>query len=487
MENAKPFIHKFSTKDHHYIYDVNSNRVFQVGKITSGIIDYHSTHTPAELTRLFPHYAQSEIKRELKEIKDAAAEKNLFSANRPDKFVYQQNPPVKELLAGSSLGQLILNVTEMCNFRCTYCTYGGRYKNRRTHSEKKMSWQIARKAVDRYLERAGPEVRLSFYGGEPLLNFSLIKKIVAYVEKKTTRKINWNMTTNGSLLNPGICDFLKERNFNITVSLDGSRDIHDRYRINTRGNGTFDKIYKNLQYLYHLDRDYYHRHILFSIVCAPPFRLGEISGFFSSDPLVRENSQLFSFMDYTIQDFPYQTTDEDYGQMDAERETLLQEYFKEIKTHKRQFSLQQNLFEKDMVRFYHRPKTVLGDTIPLNGCCLPSTRRLFVSADGILYICEKEDSAYPIGNVDTWIDPEAVERLITEYEQMSGSCFDCWACRLCSACFASHVKDGALDPGIRESECVGIRMKMHMMMENYYGTLESDLSAFDHFSDIQLV
>jgi uncharacterized protein len=455
--------------------------VFQVNKICSDIIDYYLTHSPEELHALFPHYACADIKKELAKINETAAATHAFSVDRPHHFIYEQGTPLRTLAKGSSPDLLILNVTEKCNLRCRYCVFSGIYKNRRSHSEKQMPWEIARLAINNHIMRSGSVLRFSFFGGEPLLNFRLIKKIVNYVEEKTTKKVYWSMTTNGTLLTPDIWAFLKEHDFLITVSLDGPKEIHDRYRTDRNGKGTFDKIYKNLMYLYQHDQDYYHNNILFANVCAPPFRLNEVHEFFCSDPLVRENKMSFSYMNNPIHDFFYLPVPADYQQLTIEHGQLCSDFFQALLSHDKQLSsLQRSLFERDIVRFYNRPKTDLGNSIHLNGCCFPGSRRLFVSVDGTLYLCEKEDNAYPLGNAETGIDPKAVERLIEDYQRLSRSCFTCWLCRLCPVCFIAHIKDKTLDPETRESNCQTLRKQWHALFENYYYALESDIHAFDY-------
>lgn len=149
-----------------------------------------------------------------------------------------------------NLRQLILQVTQNCNLRCKYCVYSGSYVNR-THTKKRMSFEIAKQAVDFYFAHntnkdAGV---ISFYGGEPLLEMELIKKIVVYSEKLYEGKeLRFNMTSNATLLTDEIADFLYEHNFNLTISLDGPEEVHNQSRVFADSKtGTFQCIIKNLE------------------------------------------------------------------------------------------------------------------------------------------------------------------------------------------------------------------------------------------------
>ena len=149
-----------------------------------------------------------------------------------------------------NIRQLILQVTQNCNLRCKYCVYSGSYVNR-THTKKRMSFEIAKQAVDFYFAHninkdAGV---ISFYGGEPLLEMDLIKKVVAYSEKLYEGKeLRFNMTSNATLLTDEIADFLYEHNFNLTISLDGPEEVHNQSRVFADSKtGTFHCIIKNLE------------------------------------------------------------------------------------------------------------------------------------------------------------------------------------------------------------------------------------------------
>lgn len=137
-------------------------------------------------------------------------------------------------------------ISQECNLRCKYC-YGkdGEYSNKG-----KMDFSIAKKAINYFVDQA-PSDKLSicFFCGEPLVNFSLMKEVVAYVreiEKRTDKKFTFSMTTNATLINEEIRAFIKENNISITVSIDGDRDMNDANRFYANKHGIYDDIKNNI-------------------------------------------------------------------------------------------------------------------------------------------------------------------------------------------------------------------------------------------------
>ena len=131
------------------------------------------------------------------------------------------------------LRSLVLQVTAACNLRCGYCYYGKDASS--PVSLEPMTFDVAARAVDFLFDQSGPlsTVTLVFFGGEPLLQFDLLTRVGAYARKQTAargKKIHFSLTTNGTLLNHRIIDFLNENHISTTVSMDGFKASHDRYR-----------------------------------------------------------------------------------------------------------------------------------------------------------------------------------------------------------------------------------------------------------------
>jgi len=148
------------------------------------------------------------------------------------------------------LTNIQLHVTHSCNLNCSYCyAGGGNYGGKEDY----MSFETAKKAIDHLLKNSGcMKVSVSFFGGEPLCNLDLIKKVVPYGReeaKKINKEIHFGMTTNGVLLTKENVDYLLENNIDFMISLDGTKEVHDKSRKDNNGNGTFDRIMENVDYI----------------------------------------------------------------------------------------------------------------------------------------------------------------------------------------------------------------------------------------------
>jgi len=184
MMNQKPFILKFRTRDNYYIYDVHTNRILLVNRAMYDIVDICRTKTKdevfAELERIHP---LPDLEFAYGRINELIARHDLFAPN----ILKTRVPLVSEdevvKLLSQGIMQLCLEVTEACNMRCKYCAYSGGYPYNRRHGSRYMDFGTAKAAIDYFLPRASSEegVAIGFYGGEPLLNFKLIRECVEYI------------------------------------------------------------------------------------------------------------------------------------------------------------------------------------------------------------------------------------------------------------------------------------------------------------------
>ena len=142
--------------------------------------------------------------------------------------------------------KITLSLTHSCNLACDYC-YAGHSMNRH------MPFETARRAIDFAMERtrSGDKIEIGFFGGEPLLRFEMIKKVVRYIRQQTAqspRQIVLSITTNGTILSEEILDFLEREGIDLCISIDGPKRLHDRHRVYRNGRGSFDDVFANLQW-----------------------------------------------------------------------------------------------------------------------------------------------------------------------------------------------------------------------------------------------
>lgn len=260
MEN-KPFVHMLKTPLAKYAFDVNTNQLIQVNE---ELYDYLKKSSDASIS--------SAAKKQL----DFLTSHGYLSSKHPKKMKHYQSD-LLEYQLNENVAQVTLQVTQQCNFRCSYCPYTtAEFDVQRKHNSNTMSYETAKAAVDFFAEHSANQndVCVGFYGGEPLLEYDLIKAMVEYSEKIFKGKnLTFTVTTNGSLFTPENVKFFNEHNFNVMISLDGPPEVHDRSRkFAATGMGTFSVIAKNIQMIKEDFPEFFNK-ISFNIVIDPRYHV----------------------------------------------------------------------------------------------------------------------------------------------------------------------------------------------------------------------
>ncbi|WZL71536.1 thioether cross-link-forming SCIFF peptide maturase [Clostridiaceae bacterium 35-E11] len=231
-------IHKFIQDDMKIVLDVNSGAVHVIDEMIYDILDdYKEMHEEMIIQKLSSKYKKEEIVEGIEEIKILEKEGLLYTE---DTYVHHpafvnRNPVVKALC---------LHIAHDCNIRCKYCFASqGDFKGHRSL----MSEEVGKKAIDLLIENSGSRrnLEVDFFGGEPLMNFEVVKKIVDYGkerEKETNKRFRFTITTNGVLLDQKTIEYINENMDNVVLSIDGRKEVNDRMRYTINGNGTYDVI-----------------------------------------------------------------------------------------------------------------------------------------------------------------------------------------------------------------------------------------------------
>ena len=185
------------------------------------------------------------------------ADGKLFSEDKYENlaFDFKARPVVVKALC--------LHVAHTCNLNCSYCFASqGKYHGERAL----MSYEVGKRALDFLVENSGTRrnLEVDFFGGEPLMNFEVVKQLVAYarsIEKEHYKKFRFTLTTNGMLIDDDVIDFCNRECHNVVLSLDGRKEVHDRYRVDYAGNGSWERVVPKFQKLVQArgDKDYYIR------------------------------------------------------------------------------------------------------------------------------------------------------------------------------------------------------------------------------------
>ncbi|MBQ8582913.1 MAG: thioether cross-link-forming SCIFF peptide maturase [Ruminococcus sp.] len=234
-------IHKFKLNGFNIVLDVNSGGVHIVDELTYDLLDNveppFDEHCPEKVVnKLSISYPADEIESCYQEIKELYNDKILFSEDDYEKYAkYSVASPVKAMC---------LNIAHDCNLRCKYCfaSTGDFGKGR-----KLMSFDTGKHAIDFLLENSGdrPNLELDFFGGEPLMNFDVVKQIVKYARSREAefgKKFRFTITTNGLLLDDDKIDFINKEMSNVVLSIDGRKEVNDYFRVRVDGTGCYDKI-----------------------------------------------------------------------------------------------------------------------------------------------------------------------------------------------------------------------------------------------------
>jgi len=257
--------HQYVLGGHHIVLDVYSGSVHLVDEVAYDVIGLYETHTREEIIdAMLSKYADNpEVTREeLGECLDQIEElKQMGKLFTPDTFAPMAGK-LKERSAGV-VKALCLHVAHTCNLNCSYCFASqGKYHGDRAV----MSFEVGKQALDFLIANSGTRrnLEVDFFGGEPLMNFDVVKQLVAYarsVEKEHNKNFRFTLTTNGVLIDDDVIDFANRECSNVVLSLDGRKEIHDRFRVDYAGNGSWEKIVPKFQKMVEArnGREYYMR------------------------------------------------------------------------------------------------------------------------------------------------------------------------------------------------------------------------------------
>jgi len=482
------FIKKFKTDNNFYIYDVNTNEFIKVDKVIWNIFPDEAGRRE-DYQALILKWGKENIQKSLKEIQEAILKQNLFKANRPIIGVPMRKDQLKKHIDGYN-NQTCLNITDDCNFRCKYCTYSGIYPDHRTHSKKNMSWTTAKKALDDFIHnsRFVENPSLSFYGGEPLLAMDLIKKCVNYLKQKD-KHCHYNLTTNGALLNGNNKQFFIDEGFNVTVSLNGPEDIHNAYRVFPNGKPSWQIIMKNLMGIKSKNEEYFIKHINFSCVFTPPYRLKEvILYFYESFPGMNVR---FNNVDIYNTDYFYRNYSKlEMSSFSKQIRELLESY-KELFINSYQYdnylSLIETIVGNDILDLHKRNKEYLCDIVLSQGPCIIGERRLFVTTEGNYMPCERVHLFPFVGNINKGLNYNKIYNIMIQYNNVFSSiCTNCPYVRLCYKCYKDIILNKGFNMHLAKELCNKKQLEVKNKISLYLYLVEQNKDAFKKMESIKL-
>ena len=386
--------------------------------------------------------------------------------------------PTLQAALQTQLRQIVLQVTQNCNLRCSYCAYSGSYFNR-AHTNKRMRVETALRAVDFFLARSSgvEEVTIGFYGGEPVLEFDLIKQVVEHVEKHyPARKVRYNFTTNLTLFTDEVIDYVLEKNIQIMISIDGPQPVQDKYRTFVNGKGSFATVMANARRIKERDPNYYQT-CFTNTVASPGEDYESIREFLDHSELFGPLHSSFTQVNDVGLKEAVTYGDEYYRMVRREKFKMLLFTLGEIDS-----SRASRMFAQEKATILHTNRELIGGgTLHSKkghpgGPCVPGLHRFFVDVDGNFYPCERitEDAAFQVGNLDTGFDLEKVEKIINVGRCTKEECLTCWAFLHCGTCIANMVEEASATREARLRRCPQVRGGVidklsDVEMVKYYG------------------
>lgn len=410
-------IHKFKAKDMNILLDVNSGGVHIIDDITYELLDEikppFEKECPNEvLCKLSQKYEEDDIKESYEEILYLYEDKVLYSDDIYGDFA---NTAVE-----SPIKAMCLHIAHDCNLRCKYCFAStGDFGTGR----KLMPFETGKAAIDFLLEKSvGREnLEVDFFGGEPMMNFEVVKQIIEYArskEEESGKHFSFTITTNGMLLTDDNIDYINKEMYNVVLSIDGRREVNDRMRVRVDGSGCYDKIVPKFKKLVEKrgDKEYYVRgtYTKYNLDFSDDVMHLYEAGFdeISVEPVV-ENPKV-----------EYAITEEDLDRIYAEYDKLV-DRIAEVKKRGEHIN-----FFHFMIDLEQGPCVVKR----LRGCG-SGNEYVSITPDGDIYPCHQfvGHEEYKMGNLeDGTFNEEIKKEFAGAHVYSKPACQDCWAKFYCS-------------------------------------------------------
>ena len=455
-------IHQYKLGGYNIVLDVCSGSVHAVDEIAYDIISMFEDHSRetvlTEVARKHVDVSGEDLIDCYEQVEGLKKAGKLFV---PDTY-----EPMAGKLKRKTAGvvkALCLHIAHTCNLNCSYCFASqGKYNGERAV----MSFEVGKRALDFLIENSGTRrnLEVDFFGGEPLRNFQVVKDLVAYarsVEKQHNKNFRFTLTTNGMLIDDDMIDFCNRECHNVVLSLDGRKEVHDRYRVDYAGKGSWERIVPKFQKLVEArgGKGYYMRG---TFTHANPDFLEDIKtmldlGFteLSMEPVVCAPGD------------PAELTE-------ADREIVKDQYEKlaELMLKRRK--------EGKPFTFYHYMIDLTGGPCiykRISGCG-SGTEYMAVTPWGDLYPCHQfvGDEKYLLGNIFDGVQNTAIQDEFMGCNVYARKeCRDCWARLYCSGgCAANAYHATGSVMGVYEPGCDLFRKRMECAIMVAVGRVLND-------------
>lgn len=483
----------FTTSQYTYLYDMGTGKVVQLDKEAQKCFEVLFDDTVDE----YEFQSIVEIIPSINSICNFIQKENLLCCPTITKFAGTDTPYTDETFR---CNQLTIELTGKCNLRCKYCIYNDYFEGMRKFNTSSIDFETARKAIDFVYDHSNEErLAITFYGGEPLLSFQVMRQCIDYCLGKPAHKnLSFSFTTNLTLMTPEIADYIAQvPNMSILLSMDGPAEIHNCARVKRDGTGSFQDAFDGLKILAAAVNKYKCAKIAFNAVLTPPYtkkRFDAINDFFEGLDFLPPDTEVRATYPAvgSIPDSYYQELRKKGVSFNEEtnwNSWAKEKYGNRIDLRQKK-NLHYSVLTGGLVLIHNRRlrENPVG-IAPSNGCCAPGKRRLYVCTDGTYKVCERIGDSPSIGNVDDGVDMEVVTKYyLEEYAVKSmPDCSQCWAVNLCDICYAQCYDKTGLNISEKRKLCPGIRKKNIQYLSDYHEMLESNPEMIEKISKIEIV
>ena len=419
-------IHQYKQCGYNIVLDICSGAVHIVDDIAYDIISLYENKEKneviAEISKKYGDVPRDEIIECYDQVTELKNSGELFTE---DNF----EPMAGELKAKTSgvIKALCLHIAHTCNLNCSYCFASqGKYHGERAL----MSFEVGKRALDFLIENSGTRrnLEVDFFGGEPLMNFDVVKKLVEYarsIEKEKGKNFRFTLTTNGVLVDDDVIDFANKEMSNVVLSLDGRKEVHDRYRVDYQGRGSYDTIVPKFQKFVKArgGKNYYMRG---TFTHANPDFLEDIKAMLN-----------LGFTELSME--PVVAAEGDESALTEEDKPVVMKQYEELA----ELMLKRDKEGKPFT-FYHYMIDLAGGPCiykRISGCG-SGTEYMAVTPWGDLYPCHQfvGDEKFKLGDIWHGVENKEIQNEFASCNVYARSeCRDCWARLYCSGGCAANA------------------------------------------------
>jgi len=491
----------FQTKNNYYFYDTGTGKIAKITKnvycVLEALFENNSIESLYDLD-----LSEQDLYDALDEIKTGVMHSNILSAPLLQDMKGEMTIDLEGMLS-DHMTTITLEMTQDCNLVCKYCIYHPDHPSYREFGKRHMTAETAKQSLDflkKHSALNSEATYIGFYGGEPLLNFGIVKLVVEYAKEIfCDKELHFNLTTNAILLTEPVCDYLVKNDMSIMISLDGPKELHDKNRIFANNQGSYDLVIKGIQTLltsYETNDK------------APTFMINMVNAESELTEQYELIHDFFSNAEWLPPDTPIICNGVDNGpkalhyilpQSSEEKQHTdsLEDAigsWNDLKTNdqeKHMPSFVDRTIAQELIRIHKRmisQKPV--ESYFVNGCCTPGQRKAYVSVEGDIFPCERVGNNIPsLGNVRTGFDFSKTKKFyVDDYiEQSKTICKNCWAVNLCGMCYVNCYDETGIKLEYKHTLCLYERLRIKSALIRYHKILENEPDRLRELNEIRVI